>query len=168
VARWGLPDGTEGRERMEDPGADTDTGTGTDAGTGRAAGPPLLIVDCANVVGSVPDGWWRDRRAAAERLRDALLPYAAAGLPPGGAVPPWATGGPLEVVLVVEGAARGVTAVPEVRVVPAPGSGDDTITELAAAAAPRPCLVVTADRGLRARVTAHGATVTGPRTVRRR
>ncbi|MEV7026505.1 NTP pyrophosphohydrolase, partial [Kitasatospora sp. NPDC093558] len=22
---------------------------------------PLLVVDGANVVGSVPDGWWRDR-----------------------------------------------------------------------------------------------------------
>ncbi|NED17394.1 NTP pyrophosphohydrolase, partial [Streptomyces sp. SID9913] len=29
---------------------------------------PLVIVDAANVVGSVPDGWWRDRRGAAERL----------------------------------------------------------------------------------------------------
>ncbi|MYS49193.1 NTP pyrophosphohydrolase, partial [Streptomyces sp. SID6013] len=24
--------------------------------------PVLVIVDAANVVGSVPDGWWRDRR----------------------------------------------------------------------------------------------------------
>ncbi|MEU7603106.1 NTP pyrophosphohydrolase, partial [Streptomyces sp. NPDC041003] len=27
--------------------------------------PGVLIVDGANVVGSVPDGWWRDRRGAA-------------------------------------------------------------------------------------------------------
>jgi hypothetical protein len=27
--------------------------------------PLLVIVDAANVVGSVPDGWWRDRRGAA-------------------------------------------------------------------------------------------------------
>ena len=33
---------------------------------------PLLVVDAANVVGSVPDGWWRDRHAANERLRDRL------------------------------------------------------------------------------------------------
>ena len=33
---------------------------------------PLLIVDAANTVGAVPDGWWRDRRGATERLRDAL------------------------------------------------------------------------------------------------
>ncbi|MDP9246561.1 MAG: NTP pyrophosphohydrolase, partial [Candidatus Dormibacteraeota bacterium] len=32
----------------------------------------LIVVDAANVVGSVPDGWWRDRAAATERLRDAL------------------------------------------------------------------------------------------------
>ncbi|MFG2818488.1 NTP pyrophosphohydrolase [Kitasatospora sp. NPDC048365] len=125
---------------------------------------PLLVVDAANVVGSVPDGWWRDRRGAAERLRDALVPVAADGLPGG----PWA--GPLEVVLVVEGAARAVEPVPAVRVVAASGSGDDRIVELVAGAlaeAPgRACLVVTADRELRSRVTALGAEVTGPRTVR--
>ncbi|MFI1830766.1 NTP pyrophosphohydrolase [Streptomyces sp. NPDC020412] len=119
----------------------------------------LLIVDGANVVGSVPDGWWRDRRAAAERLRDRLAPLAAEGVP---ALP-----GPLDVVLVVEGAARGVPPVDGVRIEEASGSGDDLITELAseAARAGRACAVVTADRGLRARVTAVGATTLGPRTV---
>ncbi|WP_244305046.1 NTP pyrophosphohydrolase [Kitasatospora cheerisanensis] len=122
--------------------------------------PPLLIVDGANVVGSVPDGWWRDRRGAAERLRDSLVDVARTGLPD---VP-----GPLTVVLVVEGAARGVTQVPGVQVESAAGSGDDRIVELVAAAGPsRRRLVVTADRELRARVTALGATPLGPRTVRR-
>ncbi|MEV6051489.1 NTP pyrophosphohydrolase [Streptomyces sp. NPDC052107] len=118
---------------------------------------PLLVVDGANVVGSVPDGWWRDRRGAAERLRDRLAPLARSGV----------TGlpGPLELVLVVEGAARGVESVPGVRVEDAPGSGDDHIVHLAAAAAVRPCLVVTADRELRRRVQERGAQVTGPRTV---
>ncbi|MEU5716755.1 NTP pyrophosphohydrolase [Streptomyces sp. NPDC020403] len=125
----------------------------------------LLIVDAANVVGSVPDKWWLDRRGAAERLRDSLVPYAAAGLP--------GLTGPLEVVLVVEGAARGVESVPGVRVESAPGQGDDLIVELAAAHAPgngaeRDCLVVTADRELRQRVEAYGARCTGPRTVRPR
>ncbi len=32
-----------------------------------------LIVDGANVVGSRPDGWWRDRPGAALRLHEALL-----------------------------------------------------------------------------------------------
>ncbi|MEU5362216.1 NTP pyrophosphohydrolase [Streptomyces sp. NPDC005925] len=115
----------------------------------------LLIVDAANVVGSVPDGWWRDRRGAAERLRDRL---AADGLP--------GHDGPVDIVLVVEGAARGVASVPGVRVEDAPGSGDDHMVGLVAAAGERPVLVVTADRGLRRRVTGLGADVTGPRTVR--
>jgi len=115
----------------------------------------LVIVDAANVVGSVPDGWWRDRRGAAERLRDRL---AADGLP--------GHPGPEEIVLVVEGAARGVEPVPGVRVEAAPGSGDDRIVELVAEAGGRPRLVVTADRELRRRVTELGADVTGPRSVR--
>ncbi|MEU8437008.1 NTP pyrophosphohydrolase [Streptomyces sp. NPDC029216] len=111
---------------------------------------PVLIVDAANVVGSVPDGWWRDRKGAAERLRDRLA----------------AREGEEEVILVVEGAARGVESVPGVRVESAPGSGDDRIVELAAAHADRPCVVVTADRALRGRVEAYGARCAGPRTVR--
>ncbi|MFJ9580415.1 NTP pyrophosphohydrolase [Streptomyces sp. NPDC101191] len=113
----------------------------------------LLIVDGANVVGSVPDGWWKDRRGAAERLRDRL---AERGGP---------EGGPYEIVLVVEGRARGVASVPGVRVDEAPGSGDDRIVELAREAAGRPCVVVTADRELRRRVEAEGARTTGPRSL---
>ncbi|MGW0649007.1 NTP pyrophosphohydrolase [Streptomyces umbrinus] len=74
--------------------------------------------------------------------------------------------GPLELVLVVEGGARGIASVPGVRVDEAPGSGDDRIVEVTAEAADRPRLVVTADRELRRRVTELGAEVTGPRTVR--
>ncbi|MEU9395991.1 NTP pyrophosphohydrolase [Streptomyces sp. NPDC048324] len=117
--------------------------------------PLLVIVDAANVVGSVPDGWWRDRRGAAERLRDRL---AADGLP--------GHAGPVEIVLVVEGAARGVESVPGVRVEAASGSGDDRMVELVTAENDRPVLVVTADRELRRRVRELGAEVTGPRTVR--
>jgi hypothetical protein len=117
--------------------------------------PLLVIVDGANVVGSVPDGWWRDRKGAAERLRDRL---ASDGLP--------GRTDPVELVLVVEGAARGVASVPGVRVDSAPGSGDDRMVELVAEATGRPCLVVTADRELRRRVTELGAEVTGPRSVR--
>ncbi|MFJ6738232.1 NTP pyrophosphohydrolase [Streptomyces sp. NPDC091279] len=117
--------------------------------------PLLVIVDAANVVGSVPDGWWRDRRGAAERLRDRL---AADGVP--------GRAGPVEIVLVVEGAARGVASVPGVRVESAPGSGDDHMVDLVADAGDRPVLLVTADRELRRRVTELGAEVAGPRTVR--
>lgn len=117
----------------------------------------LLVVDAANVIGSVPDGWWRNRLAAAERLRDSLVTYAREGLPGLPAV---------DVVLVVEGAARALEPVPGVRVEAAPGSGDNRIVALVSAEEERPCLVVTADRGLRQRVRALGAEVTGPRTVR--
>ncbi|WP_405730179.1 NTP pyrophosphohydrolase [Streptomyces sp. NBC_00028] len=121
----------------------------------NAAAPLLVIVDAANVVGSVPDGWWRDRHGAAERLRDRL---AADGVP--------GHEGPVELVLVVEGAARGVESVPEVRVEAARGSGDDRMVELVAGAVGRDVLVITADRELRRRVTELGADVAGPRTVR--
>ena len=30
----------------------------------------VLVVDAANVVGSRPDGWWKDRAGAARRLHD--------------------------------------------------------------------------------------------------
>ena len=123
---------------------------------------PLVIVDGANVVGSVPDGWWRDRAAAAGRLRDALAAVPAGGLP---GLP-----APVEVTLVVEGRARDVPqADGGVRIERAAGSGDDTITDLVRAEAPgRRIVVVTADRELRQRVTALGAEVRGPTSVPRR
>lgn len=125
----------------------------------------LLIVDAANVVGSVPDGWWHDRHAAAVRLRDALAGVAEHGLPGGNlAVRP-----PMEVVLVVEGAARGVSGTAGVRVISARGSGDDEVVDLLRReGGARRCVVVTADRVLRERVQRLGASVLGPRAVHRR
>ena len=123
---------------------------------------PLVVVDGANVVGSVPDGWWRDRAGAAARLRDALAAVITAGLPDLPA--------PVEVALVVEGQARHVAETANgVRVVGAAGSGDDTIADLVrVSAAGRRVVVITADRGLRDRVTAYGAEVRGPSNVPRR
>jgi hypothetical protein len=121
----------------------------------------LVIVDGANVVGSVPDGWWRDRRGAAERLRDRLVAYGEEGLA--------GVAGPVELVLVVEGTAQGIAQAEGVRVESAPGSGDDRIVQLAAdegASTGRGCVVVTADRELRRRVEALGAECLGPRSVR--
>lgn len=123
-----------------------------------------LVVDAANVVGARADGWWKDRAGANARLRDELkaLSGGIEGLP-GGLVrfdrcfP--------EVVLVVEGAARAVAEAPSngVRVVAAPGSGDDQIVELVRGGGPDTAhLVVTADRELRRRCEAAGAAVTGP------
>ncbi len=126
----------------------------------------LLIIDAANVVGSVPDGWWRDRAGAAARLRDRLAAVASWPELPA----------PVEVALVVEGRARDIPPTAGVRVERATGSGDDAIVALVAAevagegaaggateGAGRRCVVVTADRELRARVTALGAQVRGPR-----
>ncbi|MBB5981359.1 hypothetical protein [Kribbella solani] len=87
----------------------------------------VVVVDAANVVGSRPDGWWRDRVGAARRLlsRLVLLQEQLEGV---------------EIVVVLEGAARravageGAPDVGRVRVVLAEGSGDDTIVDVTAAA----------------------------------
>jgi 8-oxo-dGTP diphosphatase len=42
--------------------------------------PVTIIVDSANVVGSRPDGWWRDRVGAAVRLADQLASLVTGGL----------------------------------------------------------------------------------------
>jgi len=123
---------------------------------------PLVIVDGANVVGSVPDGWWHDREGAAIRLRDRLTAVLTTGLPD---IP-----GPVEITLVVEGKARDIPQADNgVRVERASGSGDDKIADLVRDIAPtRRTIVVTADRGLRDRVLALGAEVRGPSSVRHR
>lgn len=164
--------------------------------------PVTIIVDGANVMGSRPDGWWRDRAGAAARLRDELAPLVTDGItelppaagPPGTAGPvaggglgqDLAHGGVLDggdpdlarmgegrilmrwmpdVVLVVEGAARPAAEIADgtgpVRTVAAPGSGDDTIAALAGQT-PGRRIVATADRELRARCVAAGASVAGP------
>jgi hypothetical protein len=103
---------------------------GSAGDTSRVSADRVLVVDAANVVGSRPDGWWRDRAGAAARLRDGLVDVAGSGVV-GEDGPPLLP--PVEVVLVVEGRARGVEPVPGVRVVAARGSGDDAIVDLVAA-----------------------------------
>jgi hypothetical protein len=119
----------------------------------------VLLVDVANTVGARPDGWWRDRAGATTRLlaRLAALPGAELTGPDGASVPVVA------LVAVVEGRARNVPAPDGVRLVRAPGSGDDALTAVAAelAEGDDDLLVVTADRGLRDRLPAT-ARVTGP------
>jgi hypothetical protein len=119
----------------------------------------VLLVDAANVIGSRPDGWWRDRPGAARRLVERLRASTVAGR----LVPP--------VVVVVEGAAR--RGVPEgdadgVKVLHAAGSGDDLLVELAGAAPTIPVVLVSADRELRWRVAAARATTVGPDWLHRR
>ncbi len=114
----------------------------------------ILIVDAANVVGSVPDGWWKDRAGAAGRLQRAL---AAADL------------GYDEVVLVVEGQARRGAAAGREGVlvtVHAPGIGDDEIVEQVRARPDDDVSVATADAGLIARIPQ--ARLVGPRQLRAR
>lgn len=112
----------------------------------------VLLIDGANVVGSRPDGWWRDRQKAARSLVARVAAAAASGQLDG------------PVVVVLEGQARAGAAAGPVRgihVVHAPGSGDDTIAEMTSTAAAA-VTVVTADRELAARCQAAGATVVGP------
>lgn len=118
-----------------------------------------VLVDAANTVGSRPDGWWRDRAGATSRLLAGLAGLAGAELPGD-------DGAPVQVdavVAVVEGAAREVSAPDGVTVVRAPGSGDDALVAEAGRllADGADVLVVTADRGLRARLPATVA-VAGP------
>lgn len=142
-----------------------------------------LVVDAANVVGSRPDGWWRDRAGAAHRLAgsivavlvsrpedlvellDGTMPRSAqtAGSDPSVAA--------VQVHLVLEGAANAVEDLPThplLDVVHAPADGDSAIVALVGelTAGPDRVTVVTADRALRDQVQATGADVTGPGTFR--
>jgi len=116
--------------------------------------PATLVVDAANVVGSVPDGWWRDRAGAAERLlrRLAAAPPRVLAVANGYR---WVR----RCSVVLEGRASAAPDVDGVHVVRASGSGDDTVVELARR--DPDCVVVTADRGLRARLPA-GSTALRP------
>src|SRR4029453_4872073 len=111
----------------------------------------MLVIDAANVIGSRPTGWWRDRpgatRAFTERVR-ATVTAGRLGAP-----------GPI----VLEGRARAgadEADVDGVEVVHAPGEGDDTIAAIAEAN--REGVVVRAHRGLAERVRAANAEVVGP------
>ncbi|MFD5225906.1 NUDIX domain-containing protein [Microbacterium sp. NPDC058342] len=127
---------------------------------------PVVVVDAANVVGSVPDGWWKDRAGAAGRLRERLSAWVAGGVP-GDALGLGADRWYPRVSLVVEGEARRIadaeaavdapaalSARDDVGVVRATGSGDDAIVaevrRLAATGAA--VTAVTSDRGLRLRL----------------
>ena len=114
----------------------------------------MLVIDAANVVGSRPTGWWRDRPGAARdlvaRIRDAARDDRLDA----------------PVVIVLERKAR--AGAPEdtvdgVEVVHARREGDDAIVDIVREAASSDTVtVVSADRGLAARVREHDATVVGP------
>jgi predicted RNA-binding protein with PIN domain len=114
--------------------------------------PEVLVVDGANVIGATPDGWWRDRAGAAQRLHARLLVADVPGDP---------------VVLVLEGQAKagvppGLAA--HVRTVHAPRDGDSAIVKAAREATEggAEVTVVTADRALAARIAGVGGRTVGP------
>ena len=118
-----------------------------------------LIVDAMNVIGSRPDGWWRDRDGAALRLVARLQRLVEA------------TGD--EVAAVLDG--RPIRSLPEglhdgVAVFYAERGGrnaaDDRIVRLVEDdQQPRSLLVTTSDRELRERVQALGARCEGVRSL---
>lgn len=141
-----------------------------------------IVVDVANVVGSRPDGWWKDRAGAAAKALDRLVRLADAGVPAEALELDHHRWWPA-IVAVVEGEARGARAGggagvgagaadadvgsaaagdlrAGLRVVDARGSGDDAIVEQLAGLSGS-VVVVTSDRGLRERVEAAGASVRG-------
>jgi hypothetical protein len=114
----------------------------------------MLIVDAANVIGSRPTGWWRDRPGASRRLAEQLRASVREGRLDA------------PVVVVLEGQARrGVDegSVDGVEIVHASGEGDDTIVAIAEAGSG--VVVITADRELSQRVRAVDADVLGPRSL---
>jgi predicted RNA-binding protein with PIN domain len=111
-----------------------------------------------NVIGSRPDGWWRDRRGAMRRLVDDLRAFARS------------TGEPVTVVL--DG---GPFDLPgdgvEVRFASrrGPNAADDDIAAMVAAdPSPAELTVVTSDSALEQRVRSSGAEVVGAGAFRRR
>ena len=116
-----------------------------------------VIVDGNNVMGSRPDGWWRNRAEAAGRLVADVAPVARSR---GGA---W--------TVVFDGAEPPCMPPHECVSVVHTGHGrrdgaDDRIVELVAALSdPATALVYTSDAGLRARVHALGARVAGARAL---
>jgi predicted RNA-binding protein with PIN domain len=110
-----------------------------------------------NVIGTRPDGWWRDRPGAMRALAEQLDRFAES------------TGD--EVATVFDGRPVDVPAAIDVRFAPRRGrnAADDEIARMVAADdAPAEFRVVTSDADLAARVRAAGADVEGAGTFRRR
>jgi predicted RNA-binding protein with PIN domain len=117
------------------------------------------LIDASNVIGSRPDGWWRDRQGATRRLLDELRELAAAG----DDVTVVLDAGP------AEWAGREGTF--EVAIAPRRGrdAADDEIARrLEADPDPSTIRVVTSDSGLASRARERGAQVEGAGTFRSR
>src|ERR687883_60930 len=105
----------------------------------------VLVVDVANVMGSRPDGWWRDRAAAAARLLSEIAPLRGRVV----TAPDGAELAVARILAVLEGRARDVQAPEGVEAVRATADGDEAVVAVATEllADGRLVLVVTADRG---------------------
>lgn len=111
------------------------------------------LVDGSNVVGTTPNGWWRDRPAAFARLAEELAGFAEV------------TGD--QVIVVYDGNREPATGGPGVEVVAA-RSADDRMVALATADAdPASLTAVTSDRELARRLRRAGTTVVGAGWFRR-
>jgi predicted RNA-binding protein with PIN domain len=119
------------------------------------------VVDASNVIGSRPDGWWRDRAGATERLLDDLGEFAERAQDE------------VLVVLDADPARLAERSWPGLEVVVAERRGRDAaddaiVARLERDADPGSVRVVTSDAGLADRVRALGASVEGARTFRER
>jgi predicted RNA-binding protein with PIN domain len=117
------------------------------------------VVDAMNVIGSRPDGWWRDRPGAIERLVGALDRYAETAGERVTVVLEREPGRPLEAERIeVAWAERA-----------GPNAADDEIARRLPRwlAAGEEVTVVTSDRALAGRVRAAGAAVEGAAGFRR-
>jgi predicted RNA-binding protein with PIN domain len=117
------------------------------------------IVDGMNLIGSRPDGWWRDRPGAMRSLAAELGRFAAASGE--------------SVTVVFDGRPVQLGDHPEVEVAFAsrrgPNAADDDIAVLVAGASrPGELTVVTSDAALAERVSSNGAGVVGVRAFRER
>ncbi len=115
------------------------------------------VIDAMNVIGSRPDGWWRDRAGAIERLV--------------GQVDRWAEHRGERVTVMLEHEPRGKLRVDRVEIAWAGVGGPDAADREILARLPRwlaedDVLVVTSDRDLRTKAVAAGAAVTPSRPFR--
>jgi len=118
-----------------------------------------LIVDGNNVIGSRPDGWWRDRPGASRRLVASLQVLASES---GDRISVVLDGRPLPDL--PEGVHDGVLVAYATRA--GRDAADDRIAEeVTRDRDPASLVVITSDRGLAERVRASGASVEGAGTL---
>ena len=116
------------------------------------------LIDASSVIGSRPDGWWRDRDGAVRRLLDDLRAFAKDE-----AVTVVLDAGPRELA--------GREGALEIAIAPRRGrdaADDEIVRRLDADPDPASIRVVTSDAALAARARERGAQVEGAGTFRRR